>query len=164
VSNAILNLAWKLTGLPVSQKCILARLADFADKDGQCFPGHARIATDCGLTERSVRDALRCLQERGHITIKRDVKKASRGDSVFTYRVHPTPENASGATQENASHVTPEIGASDTGKLPSRHRKTVHPTPENGARPNKRTPINQFNHQGTGNHIDDLPPKRLRQI
>ncbi len=127
MSNQLLNSAWKVTGLTVAEKIILVRLADRADKDGKCFPGHASIATDCGLTERSVRDALQALQSKRHLTIKREARKAFKGESVFTYTVHPTPEAISGAT--------PEVDAADTGKRPSRHRKSTTSTPEIGAAP-----------------------------
>lgn len=139
MSNQLLNSAWKITGLTVAQKIVLIRLADRADKVGKCFPGHASLALDCGLTERSVRAALPALQSKGHLTIKREARKAFKGDSVFTYTVHPTPEIASA--------VTPENSAADTGNRPSRHRKFTTATPENGASPNNRTLRNQFNPQ-----------------
>ena len=140
MSNQLLNAAWKVTGLTVAEKIILVRLADRADKDGKCFPGHASLAADCSLSDRCVRYALPQLQAKRHLTIKRDSRKAFKGESVFSYIVHPTPATASGATPAN--------GASDTGKWRHSHRQITYPTPANPAPPYIEPVLTHNNPQG----------------
>jgi len=128
MSNRILTAAWNVRGLLPTEKIILVRLADRADNDGNCFPGHKSIADDCGLSERTVRDTLPVIESKGHLTIKEESQRAHKGTSRFTYTVHPV-------TPETASAVTRETGATDTGKEALRQRKTTAPTPENAAPP-----------------------------
>jgi len=140
MSNRLLTLAWNVRGLTPAEKIILVRLADRADQDGHCWPSHQSIADDCGLTERTVRDALPKIQSKGHLTIKQDTCRSSKGFSRYSYIVHPlTPEARSG--------VTPEASAADTGKRPPPHRRNSVPTPEAGAAPNMNL-LNLVNHQG----------------
>jgi hypothetical protein len=136
MSNTILTAAWAVRGLNVSEKCVLACLADHANgSTALAWPGHDTIAAECGLTERSVRDILKKLTEYGHINLESRKGRAALGESRFAYRVHPS-------TGEKRSPVTPENGAGDTGNPLPPHRKTVHPTPEIHAPPNITT-INQ---------------------
>ncbi|MHB9146622.1 MAG: helix-turn-helix domain-containing protein [Symbiobacteriia bacterium] len=44
-----------------NQKLVVLTLARHADAKGECFPGQPRIARICGLSERTVRGALKAL-------------------------------------------------------------------------------------------------------
>lgn len=139
MSNHLINAAWEAENLSATQKIILVRLADRADADGGCFPGHESIAKDCILTVRSVQTALKILQAKGHLTINRKARR-SNGNPLFTYTIHPL-------TPEAVASVTPENHATDTGSRVSTQRKPTTATPENRANPIYRTQTNQFNPQ-----------------
>jgi hypothetical protein len=149
MSNRLLNKAWTATNLSPAEKLLLVRLADRADNDGRCWPSQHSLATDCGLTDRSVRDGVRSLAAKGHITIAESVGRTDKGVARFAYEVHPlTPENASAVTEENNSPVTPEIHDSDTGNPRQRQGKSfplpiyrnpqrTHREPSRGPAPSK---------------------------
>lgn len=139
MSNHLINAAWEAENLSANQKIILVQLADRANANGECFPGHKRIAKECSLTVRSVQTALKILQDKGHLTINRRARR-SNGNPLLSFTIHPlTPEAVSG--------VTPENDATDTRSLRSTHRKPTTATPENRANPIYRTQTNQFNPQ-----------------
>ncbi len=50
---------------------VLAALAAYTDKEGECWPSEATLAQKIGMTERHTRRSLRALEEAGHIKIKR---------------------------------------------------------------------------------------------
>ena len=141
MSNRFLTQAWNARGLTPTQKIILVRLADRADQNGHCFPGHESLADDCGLSVRTVRDMLWVIQTKGHLTIQEEACRSARGTPRFSYNVHPlTPKAVSGVTGENA--------ALDTGKEALPHGKPTAPTPENGATPIITSKNPKINHQG----------------
>lgn len=85
-----------IDGTP-TEKHVLLVLATRCNRQSQCNPGMPRIATDTGLSERSVLRAILQLERDKHIT--RDVK-AGIGT---TYTIHPrtsvTPDTASPLTE-----------------------------------------------------------------
>jgi hypothetical protein len=117
-------------------------MADFASNEGICFPGHDRLAEDCGITSRYVQTVLDSLAAKGHLTIKTEAKRVMRSESRYSYVVHPTPELS--------STVTPELSRTDTGTVSRRHRNSVAPTPELSRTPILTITNHQVNHQGTG--------------
>ena len=62
-------MAWAVRQkLPCTQKIVLLMLADRHNSDtGRCDPSHDRLASDCGLTRRSVMDQLAKLDKAGFI-------------------------------------------------------------------------------------------------
>ncbi len=66
-------------------KAVLLVLADHANAEGRCWPGMARIVARSGFQERTVRRALRALEEAGHIEV------GGRPGSVPEYRVLSRP-------------------------------------------------------------------------
>jgi len=62
MSVKVTSMVWK-SKMPSTAKIVAVRLADFADDEGgRIFPSNARVAADCGLSERAVRDAIRTLE------------------------------------------------------------------------------------------------------
>ena len=55
--------AWR-QGSSTGEKLILLALAAFADKDGVCYPGQAKLAAMSGMTSRTVRTHLATLEAR----------------------------------------------------------------------------------------------------
>lgn len=69
MSLLVTAMVWRAR-LPSTQKLVALRLADFAwDDGGRIFPGNARVARECGLTVRAVRDALRALESAGLLVL-----------------------------------------------------------------------------------------------
>lgn len=63
-------MAWAFSILPKIEgmdKIILLRLADRADPDGVCWPGHARTAADVGVSKRTVQRAVVSLEAAGFL-------------------------------------------------------------------------------------------------
>lgn len=62
-------MAWAVRQkLPVKQKIVLLMLADRVNKDtGRCDPSIPRLAEDCGMSETSVKEAIRALREAGTV-------------------------------------------------------------------------------------------------
>ncbi len=121
MSNKLLTAAWKVTGLTCAEKCVLARLADFANANGEAFPGYELLADQCSISERHILTVISSLVAKGHLSQRLKSRRAASGKSRFLYTVHPlTPELASG--------VTPELASRDTGT-------PRHPTPELSSEP-----------------------------
>lgn len=66
---SIQAVAWAIearVGSP-TLKCILMAVANYANEEGRCWPSQERLAHDTEMTERSVRDGLKKLEEQGFI-------------------------------------------------------------------------------------------------
>ena len=57
-------------GSPVS-KLVLLRLADRADPEGRCWPGHDRTASDLNVSVKAVKETIRALEKEGLVIIER---------------------------------------------------------------------------------------------
>lgn len=57
--------------LTAQDKLVLAVLTSYADTEGYCWPSVGALATDCGLSERTVRYAIGHLHELGVIEVER---------------------------------------------------------------------------------------------
>jgi len=78
-----MSLVWDLH-LPPGEKLVLLALADQANDEGvQCWPSLARIAHRSGQGERTVRRALRSLENKGHLTSQ------PRHGTSSQYHIHP---------------------------------------------------------------------------
>jgi len=74
------SMAWAINqDLPCTDKMVLLMLANRTNKDnGQCTPSMARLAKDCGLSERTARDAIRRLEIAGYLqTIHRKIDQTT---------------------------------------------------------------------------------------
>ena len=56
-----MNWAWSIV-LPPTSKLVLMALADIADDQGVCWPGHPTLAAKCSLSDRTLRRVLSFLQ------------------------------------------------------------------------------------------------------
>ena len=61
-------------GLSSTEKLILITLCRFADDNGEnCFPSRETIVQSTGLSLRTVKDRIPCLEEKGWFTTKQEV-------------------------------------------------------------------------------------------
>ena len=59
--------AFGVTDIGANRKFILVMLANYADSDGQCWPSQEMLGAATELTDRTVRTALKELEEKGLI-------------------------------------------------------------------------------------------------
>lgn len=84
MSFEYLHWAWKLD-LGSAQKFLMVALADFADEEGSCFPGHARLAKMTGLSVPTVGRHIRALEDMGAFTRSRRPAKNGSGRTSDRY-------------------------------------------------------------------------------
>lgn len=70
MSNDARYWAWSVPDLPTPARLLLVALAEHVRDGVTCFPGQARLAAMCSVSERQVRNLLRELQVRGLITVE----------------------------------------------------------------------------------------------
>lgn len=68
MSVQALSSAFAARGLTPSEKLVLLALANYADANQRCFPSHATIATDTGLSDRTILTVLKSLEDAGLLT------------------------------------------------------------------------------------------------
>ena len=61
---------WRAIKTSPGAKLLYFCLLSYAWQDGACFPGQARLAEDCGTTERTVRRWLIELESSGYIEVR----------------------------------------------------------------------------------------------
>ena len=112
--NALLNAAWKVRGLTGTEKLVLIRLADRADRDGKCYPGQKSIADDCCISVRTVRKAIKSLTAKGHLVIL----QFAGYSSATTYRVTPSPPESASAPPGSSRRSPPEAASASLYRTP----------------------------------------------
>ncbi len=137
MSHQATNWAAELRGIPPMAKLVLLRLADRADESGICYPSQRRLAAECGITERTVRNAIADLICRGLVIIH--TPSTPRGDTTrYRLTFANTPEPRSGGEPHSGEEQTAPRG----GTTFQREGNHVPVTPE----PRSAKP--SVNHQG----------------
>lgn len=138
MSHQATNWAAELRGIPPMAKLVLLRLADRADESGICYPSQRRLAAECCITERTVRNAITDLISRGLVIIH--IPSTPRGDTTrYRLTFANTPEPRSGGEPHSGEEQTAPRGGT-TFRGEGNH---VPVTPE----PRSAKP--SVNHQGT---------------
>lgn len=130
MSNRLLTIAWGVP-LPTTKKMVLLRLADFADDNGRrVFPSVARLAHECGTSERTVQYALRDLETDGFIVVvgnatggrgrareyavlverllaAQEPYEKGANDDTTSERLQPATEKGATDDKKGATHCTP---------------------------------------------------------
>lgn len=94
MSHEATNWAAALRGIPPMSKLVLFRLADRADESGICYPSQRRLADECGISERTVRNAINNLTFRGLVVIH--TPSTPQGNTIRYRLTFATPEPRSG--------------------------------------------------------------------
>jgi hypothetical protein len=113
--------AWKQS-LPLGPKAALVALANFADGDGVCFPGQARLADMLGVSERALRNYLIDLEQRGFIS-RRQRRRADGSRTSDEYKLRrgnpiQQPAESAGSPATNRQ-ILPNQPAESAGHEPS---------------------------------------------
>lgn len=124
MSYRLIDMAWKARDIPATAKFVLMRLCGFADDDGgSIFPSLRRVADDCGLSERAVRDQFRHLETVGLLMLVEEGDP--RTHRPRTYRVDISRLEAMGSNPgasvapgpgticPSLGHDVPQPGAPD---------------------------------------------------
>ena len=109
-----------------SAKFVLVAIANYADKDGRCWPSQKAVAFDTSLTDRSIRKAIAVLEDLGFIKrVERRRPDGSRASDVIQIVAFDTgklqPEDFSGGMEESSA---------PTGKKFRAPRKSTTDQPE----------------------------------
>ncbi len=114
-----------LCKLPPSAVVVYVRLMRYADHNGEnCHPGMERIASETGLSSRTVIRAVQHLEKTGLLTVQRDRQKDGTR-AVNKYAIHVTPVSPGPCDKSDISHVTPvsQEQEPDSNKNQSRERE-----------------------------------------
>jgi DNA-binding MarR family transcriptional regulator len=85
MSVQALSSAFAARGLSPSEKLVLLALANYADASQRCFPSHATIAADTGLSDRTILTVLKSLEDGGLLTRQqRRREDGSRSSDLIT--------------------------------------------------------------------------------
>lgn len=114
MSVHVTSLVWKLD-CPATVKIVLLKLADHAKDDGSdVHPSQATVAKECGLTDRSVRSAVKAAIQTGWL-----VEEPSPGNRANRYRFdkdamreggkkfHQEPRSTRNHVPASRNHVPP---------------------------------------------------------
>ncbi len=103
---------------------VLLRLADRADPEGKCWPGHQRTAADLNLAQSTVRSSIRSLESVGLLAV--EAREVEGRDASNLYHLH-----IDGAPKEISDRV-PDFGTRMLIQSPNR-------VPKSGTEPKKGT-------------------------
>lgn len=98
-----------------SEKSILLVLANYVGGDGRCYPGQQNIGKQACCSERTVREVLRSLEERGIIRREqRRRKDGSRTSDIIVLVQFDQPANSAGSGEANRQ-ISPNQPANSAG-------------------------------------------------
>jgi hypothetical protein len=83
MSIDVMSAVWKLKDLADSEMLILLAMADWADKEGICWPSIAQLADKTNKSERTIQGAIKAIVSKGHLTRVENPGKGCK------YIVHP---------------------------------------------------------------------------
>lgn len=128
MSTLVMSACWPLQ-IPPTPKAVLISLADNANDHGDCWPSQTKIAERTCLSERSVRNAIKWLEDAGYLVADRSNGRHTR------YVVVPTPA----ADAAPARDATPARRAGGPRQEMPEPRQHV-PEPRQEMPPNRKEP------------------------
>lgn len=88
MSVQAIALSLKKQGLKPSEKLLLLALSNYADDAMRCWPSHKTLASDTGLSQRTILTTFKRLEAAGLLTrTPRDRPDGSRGSDIITLRL-----------------------------------------------------------------------------
>lgn len=112
--------------LEPKEKIVLLVLADYADADGSCFPGQAKLAHRASIPERTLRRVLQRLEEGGHI----ERQHRTRGDGTRrtdVYQLSAILTTGVAASGQNEGTNRPTVAAMEPPVEPPEVREAAAP-------------------------------------
>jgi DNA-binding transcriptional regulator YhcF (GntR family) len=84
-------------------KIVLLALATYSNAEGECFPSQQKLASDTGLTDRTVRSAIKWLADHGYITV------SARSNTSNLYVITSMKESDMNHEEKSSSEVDSNI-------------------------------------------------------
>ena len=129
MSVSAMSWAWK-KALSSTEKIVLVALADHADDEGICWPGHKGLTGKCGLARRSIINVIQRLVDRGLVSIEKrrreDGSYRSNRYVLHVHEIHPLVQEI----HQSGAGDSPPPSAGDSHHEPSvieTTRKSVPP-------------------------------------
>lgn len=114
MSVHIVSQVWSLS-LPPVQKLVLLKMADCAnDEGGNAFPSVARVAAECGVSDRTVQRTLRELEAAGYIAVSR--READHRPRCYAVKIERGDKLSGRQSRQSGVTLTTERG--DTAMSP----------------------------------------------
>lgn len=144
--------AVKASDMPPTRKLILLALATHSNKGGRAWPGHALLADECGLSERSIRKHLAAASADGWLECTRRGRNVGRtaGASVTSEYVLRVP--ATGTCEPVADDIATGTGVPGANLQPE--PGDLQPEPERVATGTGVPPINKGSIRESIPHAD----------
>ena len=152
MSNTALNWAWLIEKLTPIQKLILIALADYADKEGYCWPAIKSLSERCNVVVRTIQRNLKVLEDNDLIMIESRERKDGSSTSNGYLLAMPIKEKLS------PLHAKPII--------PSMSVETCCSVPDDTPRSITEPPINPHT-SGLDLKklsLDNIPPKVIKSF
>lgn len=124
MSLAMMSWAFLQKDLRPIEKIVLLVLSDYANDDGECYPGQAKIAERADCSERTVRTALKSLAERGLISsVERRRDDGYRTSNLYILNIPGRADSAGEDSYRQNEGTSPAKTGDLTGKNDTPHRK-----------------------------------------
>jgi hypothetical protein len=109
MSIKVMSQVWDSSASEGYRLLVMLALADHADDDGYCYPGLARIAAKCRISESTTRRCIAEMVERGELVVDQNKGAACNGGHTNRYRVivHNRPQIS--ADVQGGVSVTPPV-------------------------------------------------------
>ncbi|MGQ5524154.1 helix-turn-helix domain-containing protein [Chitinimonas sp. PSY-7] len=83
MSIKLMSDVWSMA-IPLSPKMVLLKLADYANEDGECWPGQSKLANLCSMSPRSVINQVAWLADHGLLQIEQRQQGNTRQTNRYT--------------------------------------------------------------------------------
>jgi len=105
-----------LKGLPAITQALFFWICNYSDENGQCFPSRETLATDMGVTKKTVDNHLKKLIEDGFITVENRVFEGEKLTNLYQIMIVEGRERSSerGTTYPGVENVVPQGGVPST--------------------------------------------------
>lgn len=110
MSNEALNWAWSLKGMQPVDRLLMLALGDYADESWSCYPGQQLLAERACCSERTVRDRLKALEERGLFRRERRYSDGLRTSDRFVLNRAYRQDLPVGAYRQNEATLPADSG------------------------------------------------------
>lgn len=126
--------------ISANAKLLYGRLAQFAGKDGRCFPSQALMAEEIGVTERAVRKLLKELKENGFIAVTKPgmMERFNGNTAGYDFIWHPIFEESLRESPSIGTNVPMESIGTSIGTSVPVSIGTLVPVEENHIEENHR--------------------------
>lgn len=118
MSNEAMNWAWQVDGLQPVERLLLVAIADYADEQWSSFPGQVLLAERACCSERTVRERLKSLEDKGLFSRQRRYSDGLRSSDRFVLNRGYRQKLPVGAYRQNGGTLPADSGDLTGKQLP----------------------------------------------